>query len=210
MRERSQVAVALIICVLMALMTGCSGTGQVVNLKLDALPSDGDGARSVGQSDRPKITIKPFEDVRPNQEHLGVRTHLGGGTTVFEVAGGPAAEVTAKVLADYLSQHGWDATVGTDTAQADVVVSGRLAEFAVHGKSRFFSTLLTTSLKLALRAENTADGSATTLSLEDEREDTVFWFEPSDLETLANEMLEESVKNMLGSVHVQNGILRMK
>lgn len=210
MRERSAVAVALIICVLMALLTGCSGTGQVVQLNVDALSSEETGLRTVGQSDRLEIRIKPFEDTRPNREQLGVRTHLGGGTTVFEVAGGPAAEVTAKVIADYLSQHGWDATVGTDAAQADVVMSGRLAEFAVHAKSRFFSTVLNTSLKLALRAENTADGSATTMSLEDEREDTVFWFEPSDLETLANEMLQESVKNMLASVRVQNGILRMK
>lgn len=210
MRARSAVAVALSICVVMALVTGCSGTGQVVNLKIDALPSDEAGLQSVGQSDGLTIRIEPFEDTRPNQEHLGVRTHLGGGTTVFQVDGGPAADATAKVIAEYLRQRGWNATVSTDTSQADVVMSGRLTEFSVHAKSRFFSTLLNTSLKLALHAENSADGSATTMSLEDAREDTVFWFEPSDLETLANQMLRESVRNMLASVQVQNGILRMK
>lgn len=210
MRDRSAIAVALSICVLMTWLTGCSGTGQVVNLHIDALPSDEAGLQSVGQSDRLKIAIKPFEDVRPNQEHLGVRTHLGGGTTVFQVDGGSAAEVTAKVLVEYLKQRGWDTTLGTDAAQADVVISGRLAEFSVHAKSRFFSTLLTTSLKLSLRAENAADGSATTMSLEDAREDAVFWFEPSDLETLANEMLYDSVRNMLASVQVRNGVLRMR
>ncbi len=210
MRERSVVAVALSICVLSAWLTGCSGTGQVVNLNIDALPSDEAGLQSVKQSDRLTIRITPFEDVRPNKETLGVRTHLGGGTTVFQVGDGPATEVTAAVIAEYLKQRGWDVRVGTDTAPADVVISGRLAELAVHAKSRFFSTLLNTSLKLALRAENAADGSATTMSLEDGREDTVFWFEPSDLETLVNEMLQETVRNMLASVQVKNKILRMK
>lgn len=212
MRNRSVVPVSVVlsICVLLAWLTGCSGSGQVVNLNITALPSEEAGLQSVGQSDRLRIRITPFEDVRPNQDTLGVRTHLGGGTTAYKVGGGPATEVTATVIAEYLKQRGWDATVGTDTTEADVVISGRLAEFSVHAKSRFFSTLLNTSLKLALRAENAADGSATTMSLEDAREDTVFWFAPSDLETLANDMLQESVRNMLASVRVRDGILRMK
>ncbi len=210
MNGRSAVTGALVIFALAMGFTGCAGKGEVVNLNIHTLPSEEAGLESVGQSDRLTIRITPFEDLRPNKETLGVRTHLGGGTSIFQVGGGPAAEVTANVVAEYLTERGWEATVGTDTAQADVVISGRLAEFSVHAKSRFFSTLLNTSLKLALRAENTADGSATTMSLEDAREDTVFWFEPSDLETLANEMLQESVRNMLASVRVKNGILRMK
>lgn len=210
MGDRSAVSVALSLCVLLAWLTGCSGTGQVVKLDIRALPSDEAGLQSAGQSDRLKVRIMPFEDLRPNQETLGIRTHLGGGTTVFTLAGGPAAQATAMVIAEYLEQQGWEVTVGTDGAQPDVVISGRLAELAVHAKSRFFSTLLNSSLKLALRAENVADGSATMMSLEDAREDAVFWFEPGDLETLANEMLRESVHNMLASVEVKDGILRMQ
>ncbi len=210
MRERSVVRAALSICALAVWLTGCAGKGEVVNLNIHALPSEEAGLESVGQSDRLTIRIMPFEDLRPNKETLGIRTHLGGGTTTFTAGGGPPAEVAAKVIAEYLTQRGWDATVSADAAQADVIISGRLSEFSVHAKSRVFSTLLNSSLKLALRAENTADGSATSMSLEDGREDTVFWFEPSDLEKLANEMLQESVRNMLVSVRVKNGILRMK
>lgn len=210
MRGRSAVTGAFFICVLAMGFTGCAGKGEVVNLDIRTLPSEDTGVESVGQADRLTIKIMPFEDLRPNKETLGMRTHLGGGTTIFKVGGGPPAEVAAKVIAEYLTQRGWNATVGADTAQADVIMTGRLTEFSVRAKSRFFSTLLNTSLKLALRAENTADGSATAMSLEDGREDTVFWFEPTDLETLANEMLQESVKNMLASVQVKNGILRMK
>ena len=210
MREQSSVVVALAIFMLLSLLVGCSGTGEVVNLHIDALPSDEAALESVGQSNRLTVRITPFEDVRPNKENLGVRTHLGGGTTLFRVDGGPATDVTAKVIAEYLKQRGLDAKVGGDGAQADVVISGRLAEFSVHAKSRFFSTLLNTSLKLGLRAENAADGSATTMSLEDAREDTVFWFESSDLETLANEMLQDSVNNMLAGVRVSDRVLRMK
>lgn len=210
MRAQSSFVAALAACALVALLVGCSGSGEVVKLDIRALPSDEAGMQSAGLSQRPTIRIEPFEDERPNRDNLGVRTHLGGGTTVFRAAGGPATEVTAKVLAEYLSQRGLEASVGTNTQQADVVISGRLTEFGVRAKSRFFSTLLTTSLKLGLRAENTADGSATTMSLEDEREDAVFWFEPSDLEELANEMLQESVANMLAGVRVENGVFRMK
>jgi len=98
MRGRFAILVALPMSLLMALLAACAGTGQVVNLNIDTLPSEEAGLESVGQSDRLTIRIKPFEDQRPTKETLGVRTHLGGGTTIFQVGGGPAAEVTANSL----------------------------------------------------------------------------------------------------------------
>ena len=82
MRGSSAVTGAFFICVLAMGFTGCAGKGEVVDLDIRTLPSEDTGMKSVGQADRFTIRIVPFEDLRPNKETLGQRSHLGGGAKI--------------------------------------------------------------------------------------------------------------------------------
>lgn len=209
-RARSTIVTMPVLWLLAVLLAGCAGSGRVVELDVKAAPPADAGMRSADQPRQLTVVVKPFDDARPERDSLGIRTHLGGGVTRFELKEGPATSLVARVVAEHLARRGWQAAVGEPGGQPDVVMSGTLHEFSVHAKSRFGSTLLRASLRLALRAENTADGSMTTMMLEDSREDTEFWFDAEDLEELVNEMLDESVRNMVASVQVADGALRLK
>lgn len=197
-------------------LTGCTGTGEVVYLDLQAIPPAAPSAKQRGdQGEEIKVAVEAFEDLRPVKSRLGVRTHLWGGVTYFNVVGGKAGDVVAQVVADHLKQKGWRVWVRKHGSTApegdpDVILTGQIQEFSANAKSRFFSTKLTAKSKLEVRARNAVDGSTTSMNLEGISTDSVFWFEPKDVQELVNQTLEESLDRLTADTKVEKRALRLR
>lgn len=194
------------------LLAGCAGTGAAIPLKIQALPS----VRSINQNFQDiKVVIEPFEEDPVVAGRLGVRTHLGGGETIFAVPGNKLGDVVAQVLADNLTSMGFQVWVKRSAAQElpakpDITITGQVQQLSVHARSRFFSTKLTAKVKVVIRAANASDRSTVRLNLEGMRESAVFWFEPDDVQELVNRMLKENLDKLLADVRVQDRALLTK
>lgn len=197
-------------------LTGCTGTGEVVYLEIQAIPPAPHSAKQQGgQREEIKVAVEAFEDLRPERSHLGVRTHLWGGVTHFNVMGGKAGDVVAQVVADHLKQKGWRVWVrrhGSPTPEGDpnVILTGQVQEFSAHAKSRFFSTKLTARSKLTVLARNAVDGSTISMNLEGISTDSVFWFEPKDVQELVNQTLKETLDKLTADTTVEKRALRLR
>ncbi|MEW6543474.1 MAG: hypothetical protein AB1411_07675 [Nitrospirota bacterium] len=192
-------------------LAGCAGSGETVDLYLQALgpiPPKGSGET---------ILVMPFEDQRAEKQKVGMRTHVWGGVTYFDVPGGKAGDALAEVVADYLKKEGRQVSPGKGPAQAetsqkqpDVTLTGQIHELSAHAKSRFGSTEITIKVRVALRAMNAADRSTTKMTLEGARTQTVFWFEPRDVQDLLNATLNESLQRLITDVKVEGRSWRIK
>lgn len=190
---------------------GCGGSGQTVHI--DVLPPQ----QPVQQAEPEglKIVIEPFEDRRADKQRIGMRTHLWGGVTNFNVSGEKPGDIYAQALADRLRGSGWldrswdvrVAPVGS-MPNADIVISGQLFEFAANAKSRMFSTYITTSNKLTITARNTADRSITSRSLESAQSDTVVWFSEDDVQRLMTATIKDTIDRYLADTTISQRALR--
>jgi hypothetical protein len=195
--------VALFAFAVWLVASSCSGTGATIPLKIQALPS----ARYLSQRvQNLSVVVKPFA-ARPDQSRLGVRTHLGGGTTTFAVEGGRPGEAIAQVVADSLTSMGFQVWMSTSSDPAlpdnpDLTISGQVQELRVQVQSRFFSTKMRATVKVLMEVTRGSDHSTLRLNLEGAREDTVFWFEPPDLQELLNRTLKDNVDRLLAEIRV--------
>ncbi len=195
----------------MMLLVACAGTGQSVPLDITALPS----TRSLNQSYQGlKVVVERFEE-GADANRLGVRTHLGGGETVFTVQGGKLGETVAQVVADNLKSMGFQVWVNkpgaTDMpANPDITITGQVKQLSVNARSRFFSTKMTGKVEVAIQALNASDRSTVRLNLEGAREDAVFWFEPAEVQELVNRMLKENLDRLLADIRVKDRALLTK
>jgi uncharacterized lipoprotein YajG len=193
------------------LLVGCAGTGEVIPLKIQALPS----VRSINQNLQDiKVLVEPFEE-SAGIDQLGVRTHLGGGQTTFTAQGGRLGLIMARVVADNLKSMGFQVWVRTPTEQdlpekPDITITGQVQQLSAQARSRFFSTKMTVKVKVVIQAANASDRSAVRLNLEGTRENTVFWFEPGEVQELVNRTLQENLDRLLADVRVQDRALLTK
>jgi hypothetical protein len=190
---------------------GCGGSGQT--LHFDVLPAQ----QPVQQAEPEglKIVIEPFEDRRADKQRIGMRTHLWGGVTYFNVVGEKPGELYANALADRLRASGWlnrswDVRVAPagSMPNADIVISGQIFEFAANAKSRVFSTHLTTSNKLTITARNNGDRSSTSRSLEGAQSDTVVWFSEDDVKRLMTATIADTIDRYLADTTVSQRAVR--
>ena len=189
----------------------CGGTGQT--FYLDVIPKPQPGPLVAAEP--VKIVIEPFEDRRVEKNRMGMRTHLWGGVTYFNVAGEKPGEVYAQALADRLKARGWQdrswdvrvAPAGS-VADADIVISGQIFEFSANAKSKVFSTSLTTSNKLTIVARNNVDRSSTSRSLEGAQSDTVFWFGEEDVQKLMTGTVKDTLDRYLSDTTISQRALR--
>lgn len=190
-------------------LAGCAGTGEVIPLQIHPLVAGPEGTAKQKTSIR--VAVGPFEDNRSHQTNLGVRTHLWGGVSYFDVPGGKPSDVIAQALADYLAAKGWQVTKqGAGNGGADVVLTGKILDLSVHAKSRVGFTEITTNTKLALQAQNAADGSTVYMTLNGSGSDDVFWFEPEDVQALVNDVLADSFGKLVQDTTVESKQLRLK
>jgi hypothetical protein len=194
-------------------VAGCGGSGQT--FYFDVLPQQ----QPVQQAEPEglKILIEPFEDRRADKNRIGMRTHLWGGVTYFNVAGEKPGAIYAQALADRLRAAGWldrswDVRVAPAASMpnADIVISGQIFEFAGNAKSRLFSTYITTSNKLTVTARNNADRSTTSRSLESAQSDTVVWFTEDDVRRLLAATVKDTIDRFLEDTTVSQRAVRPK
>ena len=165
-----------------------------------------------------RIVIESFEDRRPEKNRLGLRTHLWGGVTYFNVAGGRPGDMIAQILADRLSTHGWKnrawdvqvapSALTTNPNNADIVISGQLLDFSANAKSRLFSTVVTTNSTLVFTAKNIGDQSSITRSIEGAQRETLFWFSDDDVQQLLATTLKDDIDRYLAETTIENKTLR--
>jgi hypothetical protein len=165
-----------------------------------------------------RIVIEPFEDRRLEKSRLGLRTHLWGGVTYFNVAGERPGEVVAQALADRLKTRGWKDRAWTvrmassgavaNPNDTDIVISGQLLDFSANAKSRLFSTAVNTSSKLVITARNLGDQSSTTRGIEGAQRDTVVWFSEDDVQQLLSATLKDGIDRYLDDTTIAQKALR--
>jgi hypothetical protein len=209
----SLVRVGAGVLILIGFMTavGCGGSGDTFHF--DMLPQQ----QPVQQAEPEgvKIVIEPFEDRRADKHRIGMRTHLWGGVTNFNVEGDKPGELYAQALADRLRAAGWldrswDVRVAPagSMPNADIVITGQLFEFAANAKSRVFSTYITTSNKLTITARNNGDRSATSRSLEGAQSDTVVWFSEDDVKRLMAATIKDTLDRYLADTTIVQRAVR--
>lgn len=188
-------------------LVGCAGTGEVIPLQLHVATA---GAKKTVKPDEPlKVAIGEFVDGRKSQTGLGVRTHLWGGVSYFDVPGNKPAETVSRLLTDYLTAKGWNVLKQGSTERADVVLTGRLLELIVHAKSRVGFTEMTTKTKLAIQAKNLSDDSIVRMTLTGAGSENFFWFDREDVEEVLNEVLTDSFSKLVQDTTVANRMLRL-
>jgi len=186
---------------------GCAGTGEVVPIHLRATPAT---AEKAAMSMPLRVAVEVFEDSRQYQTSLGVRTHIWGGVTYFDVPGSKLADAMAHALTEYLTAKGWQVVKPDGGEGADVVVAGKVQDCFVRAKSRVGFTEIATRAKLAIQATNAADGSVIRMVLNGSGSEDVFWFDPEDVEALLNEVLADSFSKLMHDTTVENRVLRLK
>jgi hypothetical protein len=198
----------------LATIVGCAGTGEVIPIHLRGVAPTTEKAAVQPQPVR--VAIGPFEDGRQHQTSLGVRTHLWGGVSYFDVPGSKLTEAVAQALKEHLVAKGWGvvSTEGGDQkggkTEADVILTGRVEDCAVHAKSGFGFTAITARAKVTIQATNVADGSEVRMVLNGRGAEDVFWFDPEDVEAVINEVLADSFSRLIQDTTVDQRKLRLK
>lgn len=206
---RYELIIAVVLCT--GMIAGCGGTGRTFYMDLQQKTP----AAQYVEPEAVKIVVEPFEDRRLEKTRLGMRTHLWGGVTYFQVAGERPGHVVAQALVDRLKTRGWRdrawnvsmAAPGSAT-DADIVISGQIMDLSANAKSRVFSTVLTTSLKLVISARNAGDRTSTMRSVEGAQHDTVVWFSDDDLKELTAATLQDGIERYIADTTIEKLALR--
>lgn len=210
-RGRRQWGAGAAVMVALLALSACAGTGDMVNLDVNVRPMH----QEVALDETVKIVVEAFQDQRPDQTRLGLRTHLGGGVTYFNVPGGKPGEAVAEALADFLRHKGWQVGVkkpGLTAAEGrtDILLSGSIRELWATAKSRFGSTKLDVKSSIVVKAHNQVDGSQTSITLDGAATDTVWFFSPEKLQDLVNSVLKDSYHKLMMDARVENRAWRLR
>ena len=209
-----RLSIDLVLTTSLLMGVGCGGTGKTYYLDLQQKQAPA----QFTESEQVRIVIEPFEDRRLERSRLGLRTHVWGGVTYFNVTGEQTGDAIAQALADRLKTRGWKdrpwtVRVASSGAVAnlndtDIVISGQVLDFSANAKSRPFSTVVTTSSKLVIVAKNIGDQSSTTRSVEGAQRDTVVWFNNDDVQQLLAETLKDDIDRYLAETMIEHKVLR--
>ena len=198
----------------MVTVAGCAGKGEVVALNLHAIaPAD---APKVQAANDTIIVVVDFDDARANKERLGVRSHRGGGESLFNVPGGTTGVAVAQVVTDYLKKRGWRVQSARPSAGTapdggpHVTLSGKILELSADAKSTFGSTTITAKAKTVIEALNAEDGSIVRMTVSGSGTQTLMVFDPEDAEDLLSGALSESIEKFVTDTKIEKKMLRLK
>lgn len=186
------------------LITGCSGAGDMVNLRIYDLPT---GHDKVGEN--LVVAIEPFEDNRPDKSQLGRRTHMGGGYTYFNLMGGNVETGAAESFIAFLNSRGFQASkAGSGTP--DVTIKAIILKFTADARSSFMNTHLESHAITQFHVTNHADNSKVRLTIGSGGTDDELIFDQEDMEDLVNTALQEGFEEFLDNITIQGKTLRKK
>ncbi|MGQ0811507.1 MAG: hypothetical protein ACT4OO_09825 [Nitrospiraceae bacterium] len=193
----------------LAVLIGCAGTGEMVNVDVKPAVS----GRTLKDAELLTVVIEPFEDKRAELNRVGSRSHLGGGLTYYTVKGGRPADIVVQALAESLEQRGLRVTVSKPGAalpadEPDILLTGRMLDFSMQAKSRFFSTVLDAKCKFVVQARNKVDRSTTIRDVEAIQHQTIFWFTQEDVEQGLGDTLKDALDRFNSDTKIENRALR--
>jgi hypothetical protein len=203
----------LVMGLAMGLLTvaGCAGKGELRYLDLVTKQP----AAQFADMEPVKIVVEPFEDRRLEKSRVGMRSHLWGGATYFNVAGERPGNVIAQALVDRLKTRGWRerawnvrVSPAGSVTDADIIINGQLFDFSANAKSRVFSTAITTNSRFTIQARNLGDKSATIRSVEGAQSRTVFWFNEEDVQEILAETLKDGIDRFIADTMIDQKSLR--
>jgi len=194
-----------------SIVAGCAGKGELRYLDLHTKQP----AAQSADTEPVKIVIEPFEDRRLEKSRVGMRSHLWGGVTYFNVAGGQPAEVITQALADRLKSRGWRerawnvrVSPAGSVTDADIVISGQVQDFSANAKSRVFSTVIDSNSRFTIQARNLGDKGTTTRSVEGAQSRTVLWFDEDDVQELLLATLKDGIDRFIADTMIEQKGLR--
>ena len=159
------------------------------------------------------VLIVPFDDERPEKGRIGKRLHVGGGHTYYTVAEDKPGRLLAQVLADYLTQKGWQASVangGTGPEAKAMTVTGHVREFSADAESRPTSTEISVRMLVTLHSTNEAAGTTGRMILQGSRVNKVAVFSDRHVEDALRQMIKESLDRLMADASVENGVFQVK
>ena len=189
---------------LMFLAAGCTGTGEMVNLRIYDLPTD---KEKVGEN--LLVEVEPFEDLRVNKDQLGSRTHMWGGKTYFNFMGGHLGTGGADSFIAFLNSRGFQASKA-GTGSPDVTITAFVRKFTADASSSFMNTHLESHAITEFHITNHADNSKVRLTIGSGGADDELIFNQEDMEDLVNTALQEGFEEFLENVTIQGKTLRKK
>lgn len=208
---KHSIASAMCLAISLLLVAGCAGTGEMQQLDLPIKQPP----TAPAAMEPVRIVIEPFDDRRAEKRRVGMRTHLWGGETYFNIPGGRPGDFIAQALTDRLKVRGWQDQAwnvrmgpAASMPDADIVITGEVEEFSAHAKSRVFSTVINTASKLTIHAKNQGDASKTTRSVENSQTKTVFWFNEEDVQELLAATLKDSIDRLVADTMIEGRSLR--
>ena len=213
-QTRGRLGVGIVLAASLLMGAGCGGTGKTFYLDLQQKQA----AAQYMEPEPVRIVIESFEDRRLEKNWLGLRTHLWGGVTYFDVAGERPGDVITQALADRLKTRGWKDRAWTvqvassgavaNLNDADIVISGQILDFSANAKSRVFSTVLSTSSKMVITARNLGDQSTTIRNVEGAQRDTVVWYSEDDMQQMLAATLKDGIDRYLADTMIEQKALR--
>lgn len=194
--------------VVLVSLVGCAGKGERIDV---AIPGTFTSAAATSSSG-PRIAVLPFDDTRAAQVHLGQRAHLWGGTSYFDLPNGTVSKASAQALVDYLTRHGWRASLARTQGSegADVTILGTIQDLSIDATSGFMHTDLSAKNTVRLQIMNHSDGSTVRERVSGSGTNQVFWFEPEDAQALTTELLESNFRKFVTDVRIDGRTLRLK
>jgi hypothetical protein len=159
----------------------------------------------------PKVVVKPFEDARKDQTHLGSRSHFWGSTSYFDLPKGTVGEAVAMALVQQLNKRGWQASLDSaGGATPDATISGTIQDLSVTAVSKFGRTEVAAKNTMMVRVANHGDESAIQERVLGSGSDEVFWFSPEDAEQLVNEVLERNIEKFITDTKVEGKTVKLR
>ncbi len=161
-----------------------------------------------GQTERLRIAVIPFEDVRENKKGIGIRLRLTGQTDEFEARPYPASSAVTDTLLSALKIQGYQPVVaprGKDHAtiaegsSSQIVLSGKIEELWAEAISKPGFTDIKAKVSLKVNIYNVNDKSTKTITVQSQSEPQVVLFSPGILQNVINETLTEAINKLLAT-----------
>ncbi len=195
----------LMTCTLLIfLVAGCSGSGDMVNLRIYDLPS---GKEKVVENI--VVAVETFEDRRDNKERLGSRIHMRGGQTYFNFMGGNLGTGGSEAFIAFLNSRGFQASKA-GSGSPDVTITAIVRTFNADAISKFMNTHLKVRAITEFHVTNHADESKVRLTIGSGGTDNEIIFDQEDMEELVNMTLQETFEKFLSTITIRDKTLRKK